>query len=555
MPISLDNSKDIVANTVSIIRGNRTIDLVETIDAVQGFAPETFNSLEKLATAMNNGPSFSTALSTAIGDKADKSTTYTRSATNDLLDAKVDDTEMKDYALKTDVTSSLNTKQATLSTGTASTGSQAILSGTTIKTIVPGTGVSLSSDVNGITVTGIDAHNKTKQQLVFLKTKANSSDVTASLNNKQETLNTGTAVTGSQAILSGTTIKNILPGTGRSMVSGLHNITITGVDAYAKEQVNTKFSDLIGSAPVVLNTLQEIAAVIGDSSTVTTTLINAIATKANTSDTCTKTIVNNDCILTLDNNKRIIATLDNKIKFQAFDNDGTIVSDSWVVLASIEWNTDTNKMTFRVVDDLVVCTTNVITTLNGKANTSDISSLAPKASPALTGTATAAALTVTGDLLVGTTNILTKSNDMANKAASTLTGSTTAEALTVSGDLFIGTTNVLSTLNNKANTSALSSYVLTTAQTSALSSYVLTSALTTALSSYAVKHNATFTGIITIPNLEITGTIGSTSSNLKLRSGVNTLEPQIELSVIGNRYYITNPCFGADKYYNSDYVF
>ena len=57
--MSLNNSKDIVANSVSIIRGNRTIDLVETIDAVQGFAPETLNSLEKLADAMNNDPIFS----------------------------------------------------------------------------------------------------------------------------------------------------------------------------------------------------------------------------------------------------------------------------------------------------------------------------------------------------------------------------------------------------------------------------------------------------------------------------------------------------------------
>ena len=47
MPISLNNSKDIVANSVSIIRGNRTIDLVETIDAVQGFAPSTLNSCWK----------------------------------------------------------------------------------------------------------------------------------------------------------------------------------------------------------------------------------------------------------------------------------------------------------------------------------------------------------------------------------------------------------------------------------------------------------------------------------------------------------------------------
>ena len=69
MPISLNNSKDIVANSVSIIQGNRTIDLVETIDAVQGFAPSTLNSLEKLAKAMNDDPNFFTELSNAISAK------------------------------------------------------------------------------------------------------------------------------------------------------------------------------------------------------------------------------------------------------------------------------------------------------------------------------------------------------------------------------------------------------------------------------------------------------------------------------------------------------
>ena len=134
MPISLNNSKDIVANSVSIIRGNRTIDLVESIDAVQGFAPSTLNSLEKLATAMNNDPAFFTALSTSINDKADKSTTYTQSVTNGLLDKKVDDTEMTDYALKTYVTTAVGTKQATLSNGTEVTNSKTNLFGNIIKT-------------------------------------------------------------------------------------------------------------------------------------------------------------------------------------------------------------------------------------------------------------------------------------------------------------------------------------------------------------------------------------------------------------------------------------
>ena len=43
MPVSLNNSKDFVANCVSVSKGNITIDLIETIDAVQGLAPDTLN--------------------------------------------------------------------------------------------------------------------------------------------------------------------------------------------------------------------------------------------------------------------------------------------------------------------------------------------------------------------------------------------------------------------------------------------------------------------------------------------------------------------------------
>ena len=103
MPLSLNNSKDIVANSISIIKGNKTVDLLSSLDAVTGLAPATLNSLEKLATALNNDSGFFSTVSTAIDNKADKSTTYTRGATNDLLDAQVDDIEMTNYATKTHV--------------------------------------------------------------------------------------------------------------------------------------------------------------------------------------------------------------------------------------------------------------------------------------------------------------------------------------------------------------------------------------------------------------------------------------------------------------------
>ena len=120
MPLSLNNRSDIVADSTSIIKGNNTVDLIESLDAVTGLAPATLNSLEKLATALNNDAGFFTTVTTALGskadsstvtaalsNKADKSTTYTQTVTNQLLDAKVDDTEMTAYAKKTDVANSI----------------------------------------------------------------------------------------------------------------------------------------------------------------------------------------------------------------------------------------------------------------------------------------------------------------------------------------------------------------------------------------------------------------------------------------------------------------
>ena len=97
MPLSLNNSKDIVANSISVIQGNRTIDVLETVNAVQGLAPETLNSLEKLATALNNDSNYFQTVSSAIATKADKTTTYTKIETNTLLDDKVDYAEFTLY--------------------------------------------------------------------------------------------------------------------------------------------------------------------------------------------------------------------------------------------------------------------------------------------------------------------------------------------------------------------------------------------------------------------------------------------------------------------------
>ncbi len=67
------------------------IDFAETIGVVRGPALEALNSLVNLANALSGDASHSQAVATATGNKADKSTTYTKTQTGAPLDAKVED--------------------------------------------------------------------------------------------------------------------------------------------------------------------------------------------------------------------------------------------------------------------------------------------------------------------------------------------------------------------------------------------------------------------------------------------------------------------------------
>ena len=114
MPVSLSNSKDIVANSISLVRGNRLIGVLETIDAVQGLAPETLNSLEKLANALNNDSNYFATVSDIFEDKADKATTYTKTEVNTALNLKANQSSLD----TTNSTVALKANQATTYTKT-----------------------------------------------------------------------------------------------------------------------------------------------------------------------------------------------------------------------------------------------------------------------------------------------------------------------------------------------------------------------------------------------------------------------------------------------------
>ena len=63
MPASSTNSKDIIANSVSIIDANDTLNTMDSIGSINrviasivGDQPQTLNTIQKLAAAINNDP-------------------------------------------------------------------------------------------------------------------------------------------------------------------------------------------------------------------------------------------------------------------------------------------------------------------------------------------------------------------------------------------------------------------------------------------------------------------------------------------------------------------
>ncbi len=89
--VNLTNSVDIVANSISVIGPDgQLISLTEAIEGgvsvVQGnLSPDQIQDLSALSTALNNDPNYFTTVTNQLGQKADKSTTYTKTDVDNTL--------------------------------------------------------------------------------------------------------------------------------------------------------------------------------------------------------------------------------------------------------------------------------------------------------------------------------------------------------------------------------------------------------------------------------------------------------------------------------------
>ena len=198
-----DELDNINAELDNVLPSANTYTDTKVADLV-GSAPETLNTLEEVAQAINDNEDVVTALNSAIGNKANQSDLEALQGT---VNNKANQSDLETLQ------GTVSTNEAALNTHTSSTS---------------------------------NPHNVTKEQL-GLGEVDNTSDVNKPVSTAQQE-------------------------------------AIDNAVTESKDYTDTKVSDLMGSAPETLNTLEKVAQVINDNGDAIETLNNTIETKANQSD-------------------------------------------------------------------------------------------------------------------------------------------------------------------------------------------------------------------------------------------------------------------------------
>jgi len=437
MPVSLSNSKDIVANSISVIKGNKIIDVLETVDSVKGLAPDTLDSLEKLATALNNNPTYYTSVSNALDGKA--STNYVN-------------TELAKKANATDVATGLASKAtpADITTAINNLINEAPVTMNTLKEI--------SNALND------DNHIAT--------TLANQIATKAPSNNPTLT-GTVTIPSGSDLVVHGVNVFDRITSSINATAATLTYLTVTGIVGGAgfSTMLDKKQNQLFLTDPLMWNLDPDNPDVMGIilNPSYKANLDNAIAAVATlTTNYVAKQTIGNITYFYSDTNtsngfRMAFNKYTESVDFQYFDNDSITPTDGWQSLGTFTYNTTSNVPTFScnnitATSSLTVAGQNIISALSAKQDTLTAGASASQAiliSNKIKGltagtnmsmSSTADAITINGPDLSGKQNLLTAGVVAGQDALATSTNkikgltagtnmslSSTADAITING--------------------------------------------------------------------------------------------------------------------------
>ena len=186
------------------------------------------NSVGKVATAIGNIPQFFQTVAGGLAAKADKSE----------LTAAVDT-----------INTSINAKQNKfiIAEIPANTGRLFDNNSTKFRAINVTTPLSITATRDDYLTISSDTYDKANidGKITTINNTLETKATTTTVNTKQDKLILGTSITGSQSLFNTTTskIKNIV-GANLTLTSDDNNLTITGIDAYDKTNIDGKITTI-----------------------------------------------------------------------------------------------------------------------------------------------------------------------------------------------------------------------------------------------------------------------------------------------------------------------
>ena len=433
--VSINNSKDLIANSLQLVQEDGELkDIKEVIATaaaiIEGdLTPEQIQTISNLSSALNNDPNFFSNNQAQINSKAAINNVYTKSETDGKISDLINDAP---EALNTlnKLASALGDDENFATTITGQIATKAPLASPTFTGTVSGVTKSMvglgnvdnTSDLNKPISTAIQAALNLKSDKLTTYTKTES-DAQFSLKTETQTAldlkaNQATTYTKSEVDTKFTDIIDSAPdalNTLSELANALANdsnyattianqlatkapqattYTKTETDTLlnAKEDVLTAgepangfpilsgkgIRGLVATAPLNLTNDGSTSLTVGlDTSNLASKaevdgLVNLINTKANLTQIFEKITNGNDTFLQLNSNFRFVAS-NGVLKLQRYDNDGAIITDSWVDVCSFNFNTEQNTSTLSIRNiesdtNQINIKDNVIVTGNFSAN-------------------------------------------------------------------------------------------------------------------------------------------------------------------------------------------
>ena len=394
MSISINNQKDIIANSIRIVQQNGELkDIQEAINeaaaTVEGnLSPGQIATISSLSTALDNDPNYFSNNQAALNLKADIGTTYTKTEVNNSLSTKAN---TADVFTKTEVNNSLALKANTATTYTKSETdtlisdlvggapgalntlnelAAAINDDSAFSTTVLGQ-IATKAPIASPTFTG--TVNGITKAMVGLNNVDNTSDLLKPLNTATQTLLNNSAVAWSSGLLEGThhilksgsdalgiqkstgapiayflengstAIYGNLFLSGDLVFSALGNATIATLLAAKAPLANPTFTGTVSGVTKSMVGLENVDNTSDANKPISTLTQAALDLKIGLDNTFQKTISGELTYLNINAAFRLAFDSSlNKVSIQYFDSDGTVVTDSWITLGEFNFNTDSN---------------------------------------------------------------------------------------------------------------------------------------------------------------------------------------------------------------------